>query len=574
MRYILFLILIFAVSCSDNNPLLSRLDHIDSIMDENPQAAYDSLCTIKKTQNITSAKNVDMKWRMLMATAQNKLYMQMPNDSAFSEVVTYYDRNGSDNEKMQSRYLLGCIYRDMNDAPEAIEWYTDAAEQADTMSNDCDYKTLFRIYGQMADIYDSQYLPDESIDAYLKYSNYAQKAGDIYNYIRGKEFVGSEAYTLGDTTKALNIFKECIRLYNKYGLKKEAASAYPIIIKAYIYRGQYDSAHIYMDIYENKSGLFTDGKIVPDRQHYYYSKGLYFMGIGKIDEAEYCFRLLLAAGFDYDACKGLLAVYHSKMNVDSIKKYSVLSEKALDEILENSQIEAMTKSSALYNYNRIKKEANAVKFREQRNFYIFILIGVFTILICLYAVWYVWNMRKKRMFEKKLMLRKFISLKNELLSAKTDMENIRTDKDAIIQSKESEVEELQNRIAEMEKSYHLHSGEQNEFLQRYDETVLCFKKYTMPNGLKSKPTDDEWEALRNIVKVYSPKLYSTLLQGKNIKEQEMNIALLTFFGFKTGDIALIFGMSPQSASNAKAAINKKLFGESSAPKLFDNLSNL
>ena len=574
MRYILFLILIFAVSCNNNNPLLSRLDHIDSIMDANPQAAYDSLCTIKKTQNITSAKKVDMKWRLLMATAQNKLYMQMPTDSAFSEVVAYYDRNGSDNEKMQSRYLLGCIYRDMNDAPEAIEWYTDAAEQADTMSNDCDYKTLFRIYGQMADIYDSQYLPDESIDAYLKYSNYAQKAGDIYNYIRGKEFVGSEAYTLGDTTKALNIFKECIRLYNKYGLKKEAASAYPIIIKAYIYRGQYDSAHIYMDIYENKSGLFTDGKIVPDRQHYYYSKGLYFMGIGKIDEAEYCFRLLLAAGFDYDACKGLLAVYHSKMNVDSIKKYSVLSEKALDEILENSQIEAMTKSSALYNYNRIKKEANAVKFREQRNFYIFILIGVFTILICLYAVWYVWNMRKKRMFEKKLMLRKFISLKNELLSAKTDMENIRTDKDAIIQSKESEVEELQNRIAEMEKSYHLHSGEQNEFLQRYDETVLCFKKYTMPNGLKSKPTDDEWEALRNIVKVYSPKLYSTLLQGKNIKEQEMNIALLTFFGFKTGDIALIFGMSPQSASNAKAAINKKLFGESSAPKLFDNLSNL
>ena len=62
MRYILFLILIFAVSCSDNNPLLSRLDHIDSIMDENPQAAYNSLCTIKKTQNITSAKNVDMKW--------------------------------------------------------------------------------------------------------------------------------------------------------------------------------------------------------------------------------------------------------------------------------------------------------------------------------------------------------------------------------------------------------------------------------------------------------------------------------------------------------------------------------
>lgn len=571
---VLVIVVAFFVFGDKHDMCPPRLVHIDSLMEKNPKAAYDSLLHIDSTHIYDGDKSMEMRMLMLKAKAQNKLDMKMPSDSVFKQVVSYYDRHGSANDRMFSRYLLGCIYRDMNDAPEAIEWYTDAAEQADTMSNDCDYKTLFRIYGQMAYIYNSQYLPDVAMKAHLQYSKYALRAGDVYNYIRGKEFVGAEYLALGDTVKALRFFKNSIRLYNKHGLDKEAASAYPTLINVCISREQYDSARVYMDIYEKESGLFKDGKIVSDRQHYYYYKGLYSLSIGKIDEAECYFRLLLVAGFKFDAYKGLLAVYHSKMNVDSIKKYSVLSEKALDEILENSQIEAMTKSSALYNYNRIKKEANAVKFREQRNFYIFILIGVFTILICLYAVWYVWNMRKKRMFEKKLMLRKFISLKNELLSAKTDMENIRTDKDAIIQSKESEVEELQNRIAEMEKSYHLHSGEQNEFLQMYDETVLCFKKYTMPKGLKSKPTDDEWEALRNIVKVYSPKLYSTLLQGKNIKEQDINIALLTFFGFKTGDIALIFGMSPQSASNAKAAINKKLFGESSAPKLFDNLSNI
>ena len=150
MRYIISLILIFAVSCSNNNPLLSSLDHIDSIMDENPQAAYDSLCTLKKTQNIASAKKVNMKWHLLMATAQNKLYMQMPTDSAFSEVVAYYDRNGSNNEKMQSRYLLGCIYRDTNDAPKAIECYQQALCYADTTDDNCNYNTLFRIYGQIS----------------------------------------------------------------------------------------------------------------------------------------------------------------------------------------------------------------------------------------------------------------------------------------------------------------------------------------------------------------------------------------------------------------------------------------
>lgn len=409
---VLVIVVAFFVFGDKHDMCPPRLVHIDSLMEKNPKAAYDSLLHIDSTHIYDGDKSMEMRMLMLKAKAQNKLDMKMPSDSVFKQVVSYYDRHGSANDRMFSRYLLGCIYRDMNDAPEAIEWYTDAAEQADTMSNDCDYKTLFRIYGQMAYIYNSQYLPDVAMKAHLQYSKYALRAGDVYNYIRGKEFVGAEYLALGDTVKALRFFKNCIRLYKKHGLDKEAASAYPTLINVCISREQYDSARVYMDIYEKESGLFKDGKIVSDRQHYYYYKGLYSLSIGKIDEAECYFRLLLVAGFKFDACKGLLAVYHSKMNVDSIKKYSVLSEKALDEILENSQIEAMTKSSALYNYNRIKKEANAVKFREQRNFYIFILIGVFTILICLYAVWYVWNMRKKRMFEKKLMLRKFISLSN------------------------------------------------------------------------------------------------------------------------------------------------------------------
>lgn len=257
MRYLLFLILIFAVSCSNNNPLLSRLDHIDSIMDENPQAAYDSLCTIKKTQNIASAKKVNMKWRMLMATAQNKLYMQMPTDSAFSEVVAYYDRNGSDNEKMQSRYLLGCIYRDMNDAPKAIECYQQALCYADTTDDNCNYNTLFRIYGQMAPLYLDNHLYTEALIAHQKASIYALKAGDIYQYIRGKELTGGDYYAMGDTLQAIAIAKSCIKLYEDNNMHEAAAAALPTIIYSFIVQEKYDSAKIYMHKYEEQGGLFS-----------------------------------------------------------------------------------------------------------------------------------------------------------------------------------------------------------------------------------------------------------------------------------------------------------------------------
>lgn len=170
---VLVIVVAFFVFGDKHDMCPPRLVHIDSLMEKNPKAAYDSLLHIDSTHIYDGDKSMEMRMLMLKAKAQNKLDMKMPSDSVFKQVVSYYDRHGSANDRMFSRYLLGCIYRDMNDAPEAIEWYTDAAEQADTMSNDCDYKTLFRIYGQMAYIYNSQYLPDVAMKAHLQYSKYA-----------------------------------------------------------------------------------------------------------------------------------------------------------------------------------------------------------------------------------------------------------------------------------------------------------------------------------------------------------------------------------------------------------------
>lgn len=293
-------------TCS--SPYDARLQHIDSLMDSCPQAAYDSLSLFDSLHLYDDDKASRMRLLMLKAKAQNKLYLPMPSDTIFNEVVSYYDRHGSANDRMLSRYLLGCIYRDMRDAPMALECFIDAAEQADTTSSDCDFRTLFTVYGQMASIYQDQYLPDLAMQAYARYSKYALKSGDIYSYIRGMEFIGGTCFSLGDTARAVSMFKDCIKLYTRHGMNKAAASASPVLIKTYIARGQYDSAHIYIKLFENKSGLFVDERIVPERMHYYYTKGLYQIGIGKIDAAEYYFRKLLGSSFDYEACKGLISV--------------------------------------------------------------------------------------------------------------------------------------------------------------------------------------------------------------------------------------------------------------------------
>ena len=559
-------------TCS--SPYDARLQHIDSLMDRNPQAAYDSLSLFDSLHLYDDDKASRMRLLMLKAKAQNKLYLPMPSDTIFNEVVSYYDRHGSANDRMLSRYLLGCIYRDMKEAPMALECFIDAAEQADTTASDCDYNILFRVYGQMASLYEFQHLYDYSIVANNHCSEYALKAGDIYSYIRGKEFVGGNYFVLGDTLKALDIFKNCISLYTEHGLHKAAASAYPIIIKTYISRGQYDSAHIYMDIFENKSGLFVDERIVPERMHYYYTKGLYQIGIGKIDAAEYYFRKLLGSSFDYEACKGLISVYRLKMDIDSISKYSLLSEKAMDDILSRSQAEAVIQAKSLYDYNRMRRLADASKLREQKTLFAVYLIISVVIVLGIYVVWYIWSTKKRNRTEKERMRHIYVLLNNELSESKTELENIRKGCISIVEMKEQELEELQKRVKELEEQLQGNKWANGDFVRTYEDIVSCFKRYTIPNASKSSPTKSEWNTLSDMVRTFFPKLHSLLSQRKDISEQEFKVCMLIYLGFKTGEITTILDTSMQSVSNTKASVSRKLFNEKSAASLYRNLSKM
>jgi len=64
----------------------------------------------------------------LHAKAQNKAYVPFTSDTMMNATVDYYDRNGTANEQMETHYLLGCVYRDLSDAPKALSAYHDAVE--------------------------------------------------------------------------------------------------------------------------------------------------------------------------------------------------------------------------------------------------------------------------------------------------------------------------------------------------------------------------------------------------------------------------------------------------------------
>ena len=159
---ILLLTLLVTACTGGDKETIAMLDRAEALMEDNPDSAYTLLYNIDslRIESDDVPSSLRARYYLLLGTAMNKIGRPMAFDSLFHHtVVDYYDHHGTRNEQMRSRYILGCICRDEHDSPRAIEWYLSAADCADTLSSDCDYLTLMRIYGQMAEVYIRQMMP-------------------------------------------------------------------------------------------------------------------------------------------------------------------------------------------------------------------------------------------------------------------------------------------------------------------------------------------------------------------------------------------------------------------------------
>lgn len=575
LRYSVFFTLLYIlVGCTENRVQMHRLQVIDSLMEAHPQAAYDSLCRFDSLEVPDASRKVAMKCRMLMAKAQNKLYLQLSADTKFQEVVDYYDSWGTDNEKMQAYYLMGCVFRDQKDAPKAMMSYKKAIECADTLRKECDYKVLFGIYGQMADIYRYQYLHKQSIECYKKYSYYAAKANNMASYIQGFELIASEYYALGDTLKAVEQIKKGYWQYKAHGMRQDAAQMLPTLIYVCLQRAQYQQAHYYMDIYEKESGLFDkNNNILTGREHYYKAKGMYFLGINRIDSAEYYYRKLGRYGFRYETAQGLLSVYRKHLNGDSIRKYSISCEQEMDKILNSTQADAVIQANSLYDYKRLQKQMSDMVIQEEKNKNVLLLMGF----IALFFSIYVYNKYKNNLRKKEIRLAK---LNKEYLQAVDNAQNTIADymelkKNTTLfeQKMIKKINVLQDVIDQYEAK--LENVKQSDRIIAIENSdiFLKFKNATTPKLKAILPNQNDWKALEILFKQYFPLVYAKISRTK-LSTQEFHVCVLSWLKFDNREMSILLQTTTSSICNAKQKANYKLFDQNSASSLYKNLSTL
>ena len=321
------------------------------------------------------------------AQAQNQNYDSITGIDSLLMAAKYYDRHGTDNEKVRAYYLLGCAYRDAGEAQNALEAFHQAAESADTTSADCDYGLLMRVHAQSSVLFKNQLLPYEMLDELRAQRRYALLAGDDRSAIIAIER-GADAYNmLSMRDSFVNVQLRASDLYEQYGLHEEAAIALGPIIVELVERGDTARARRCIYRYEGAKSIFREGEILPHKAEYYYSKGRYCLAVGKTDSAEVYFRKLLKPGRTASQLeagyRGMYLMFREKGRADSVAKYGDLQYRQASLALADKINDNIQQMQKLYNYSRFKQreKQTAERNEQQKNMILILVISVIALAI-------------------------------------------------------------------------------------------------------------------------------------------------------------------------------------------------
>ena len=542
---------------------------IDSIINEKPDSALrllDSLDTEAKSWS----KSQRMRHSLLTLKAQNKADVTFASDSIAKVLVDYFDSHGTTNERMQAHYLLGRAYSDMGEAPRAVSSYQDAIDAADTTAIDCDFYTLDCVYSQMATVFYRQLLLTNEIEARKKASYYAFRANKPKWGIYNIDMIAGTYILLNKKDSAEIILKSVLEQYREHGYTQQALRSSRTLIHLYLEDPKrLAEAKALMDQFETESELFDEHhELPPSQRHYYSYKGKYYESLNVLDSAEYYYRKIYRPNMTYvqkdPMYRGLLSVFKTRRQADSIAKYAQLYCEANDSSIAKKDQELTAQMASLYNYNRYQKEAleNENKALEAQNRFLYLCIFfVLGLLVLAYIGKKFLKWRKEKLLELKSRSQVVEMLQNEVSRHEREKTRMAEEKSLLAQENHT----LKEEIGQMRVREHVIAS---EILS--DEPIV-----KQINELVQKPrtmTQEEWRLLTKVFARYCPELLNDL-RLHNANRVMTRVCMLSALNVRHNEQAALLDMTKQEVTNAKTAINQKLFNQNSSRDIYQNIVN-
>ena len=570
----LLLIIMLLASCAGNrkyDDLMQRADSIMNVNDDSAKVVIRMLDGIKP-QLPEFSQSQKMRYELLRHKAMNKACITFTSDSVMKEVVDYYDHHGSANERMLANYVLGCVYRDLHEAPMALEYYNKATEQADTTAADCDYGTLYRVYSQMGFLFSKQYLPYQLLDAFGKAMKYAYLAKDTLNAIINYQNRENAYSYLGNKDSVIAINLHAATMFKQIGNNYAAAIAFGCNYKYYIEKKDFINAKKAFEAY-NSTGYEGNSNYEDAKAYVLCLKGTYYMFTGQLDSACYILQqsLKFCKSFSNKAATTkALAHYYAKVNQPSLAmKYALQSSEYNDSDLIEARKTQLQQVQAMYDYGRNQEIARMAEQKAKRSTQMNYMI-VFACVVLFLFLSYVYRkqlaLKKKRIAASKLVYEDCLLKLKRLQEEKAQLVAEKDKKLAqIITEKENAISKLVSEIHDIQNRYSLSSMSDAYLVLKNSsiyKKIQCIEAHPL-----EEMNEEDWTELADTVEELIPNFIPML--KNRVSDRDYRICLLIRLGIPASLMARLLNLSDAAISKSRKTMLKKLCGKVGKPKEFD-----
>lgn len=504
------------------------------------------------------------------------------DDTMMQQVVAYYKEHGTANDRMEAYYLLGSVYRDLHEAPKAMEAFLNGISAADTTSPDSRYDILERLYAQEYDILNRQNLYEQAFEVNRMVHKYAILADDSLFQI------SAQWKKLGDYYARSNyqaIVEECWNMLEeskRMGHFSYAASHLCTCVLANMELGRVEDAQKLLSIYEQHSGMVNPYNHECSFPIYYYAKGRVLAATGQLDSAEYFYRKELEAQ-DWNnrqaAYRGLRLLFERKGEQDSVCKYATLQCEAVDSDYQAMLSINLQNLHEMYDYSRLQTENNQKELQLQEGkrkvlytWWAFIVLVVCT---CFFILYLRSLYRQKRALAELRLERATARLEEQEKSLAVLHQELEAAKDAEERRRLQQEVEQSERETEGQRRAVMESQEELDELRRrartksknlreqYSTTAL-FQSLLYKARHNGMAVEQDYEDIQKVLTENDTELLARFCKLlPNNTEMELHSFLLLRFGMTKTEAGILTAHSQSAVTNIVTRLYQKVNGRNS-----------
>ena len=573
MKYIyvplLFLSVLFAgLSCQRaEKSYPSAMQRAISLLSARPDSALYYLSQLD-SQMADEPEETRVYHRLLTLAAEDKLYVPHTSDSLIREIVRYYEGYGDSDKLMMAYYYQGSVWRNMNDAPRAIDCYHRALEAGrHTRCSDL----LISIYSQLGTLLAYQGVYDESLQATRTALALCRQYRDTL----------SSPFFLRNIGRIWDIRRNKDSVYHYYNaaLQQARYNQDSVMIEAVLL--ELGAISLSFNEVDTAKMLLEKVKHRNDRKRFFHGiLGRIYSREGQRDSARVYFnRALPYAGLRQQVTlhEELARLDYAEGRYAEAFSHASQSMALRDSVTSLTETEEVAKINALYNYHRTEEMNRQLEQRNRRQRgWLYGIVSAALLAACATAVW----LRQKK-HEAALQRQKIRNLEAEQYRrseayraesrrqlAELEAQLCKAEKDKDTARREL----LETRHALLELSAAKDRIEQQErgllVSQLHRSSVYAFFHKAAHEEIRI--TAENWQELQAAIDAayddFTGRLYSLC---PNLSEMELHICWLIKIQLSPKDMAQVVGRSQSAVSMARTRLYKKIHQKEGTTSDFD-----